>query len=150
MNNHWKEDVGTHQKINTPCSGTKEKPQRDVRRGTIMLQSHPISARDSCAVLSRFSHVRLFATPWTVAHQAFLSIGFSRQEYWSGLRSSWTRDRTIEPIALPWRLQTPGLGRLRPNYREGTQPHTSAENWIKDLLNMILPTKVRPTASPSR
>ena len=37
-----------------------------------------------------------------------------------------------------------------PNYREGTQPHTSAENWIKDLLNMILPTKVRPTASPSR
>ena len=32
-----------------------------------------------------FSHVRLFATPWTVAHQAPLSMGFSRQEYWSGL-----------------------------------------------------------------
>ena len=31
------------------------------------------------------SHVRLFATPWTVAHQAPLSMGFSRQEYWSGL-----------------------------------------------------------------
>ena len=29
--------------------------------------------------------VRLFATPWTVAHQAPLSMGFSRQEYWSGL-----------------------------------------------------------------
>ena len=29
--------------------------------------------------------VRLFATPWTVAHQAPLSVGFSRQEYWSGL-----------------------------------------------------------------
>ena len=29
--------------------------------------------------------VRLFATPWTVAHQAPPSIGFSRQEYWSGL-----------------------------------------------------------------
>ena len=26
-----------------------------------------------------------FATPWTVAHQAPLSMGFSRQEYWSGL-----------------------------------------------------------------
>ena len=26
-----------------------------------------------------------FATPWTVAHQALLSMGFSRQEYWSGL-----------------------------------------------------------------
>ena len=31
------------------------------------------------------SHVRLFATPWTVAHRAPLSMGFSRQEYWSGL-----------------------------------------------------------------
>ena len=31
------------------------------------------------------SCVRLFATPWTVAHQAPPSMGFSRQEYWSGL-----------------------------------------------------------------
>ena len=31
------------------------------------------------------SCVQLFATPWTVAHQAPLSMGFSRQEYWSGL-----------------------------------------------------------------
>ena len=31
--------------------------------------------------------VRLFATPWTVAHQAPLSMGFSRHEYWSGLPS---------------------------------------------------------------
>ena len=35
-----------------------------------------------CESLSR---VRLFVTPWTVAHQAPLSMGFSRQEYWSGL-----------------------------------------------------------------
>ena len=31
------------------------------------------------------SHVRLFATPWIVAYQASPSVGFSRQEYWSGL-----------------------------------------------------------------
>ena len=31
------------------------------------------------------SHVQLFATPWTVAYQAPLSMGFSRQEYCSGL-----------------------------------------------------------------
>ena len=31
------------------------------------------------------SRVRLFATPWTVAYQAPPSMGFSRQEYWSGL-----------------------------------------------------------------
>ena len=36
-------------------------------------------------VQSRFSHVQLFATPWTVACQAPLSMGFSRQEYWSEL-----------------------------------------------------------------
>ena len=36
-------------------------------------------------MLSRFSHVRLFATLWTVACQAPLSMGFCRQEYWSGL-----------------------------------------------------------------
>ena len=33
------------------------------------------------------SRVQLFATPWTVAHQAPPSMGFSRQEYWSGLPS---------------------------------------------------------------
>ena len=35
--------------------------------------------------MSLLSHVQLFATPWTVAHQAPLSIGFPRQEYQSGL-----------------------------------------------------------------
>ena len=36
-------------------------------------------------LLSHFSHVQLFVTLWTVAHQAPLSMGFSRQEYWSVL-----------------------------------------------------------------
>ena len=36
-------------------------------------------------MLSRFSHVQLFATPRTIACQDPLSVGFSRQEYWSGL-----------------------------------------------------------------
>ena len=36
-------------------------------------------------LLSRFSHVRLCATPETAAHQAPQSLGFSRQEHWSGL-----------------------------------------------------------------
>ena len=36
-------------------------------------------------MLSHFSCVQIFATPWTVARQASLSMGFSRQEYWSGL-----------------------------------------------------------------
>ena len=36
-------------------------------------------------MLSHFNCVQLFATLWTEAHQAPLSVGFSRQEYWSGL-----------------------------------------------------------------
>ena len=36
-------------------------------------------------MLSHFSHVQLFVTLWTVAHPAPVSMGFFRQEYWSGL-----------------------------------------------------------------
>ena len=36
-------------------------------------------------LLSRFSHIRLCATPETAAHKAPPSLGFSRQEHWSGL-----------------------------------------------------------------
>ena len=36
-------------------------------------------------MLSHFSCARLFVTMWTIARQAPLSMGFSRQEYWSGL-----------------------------------------------------------------
>ena len=43
-------------------------------------------------VLSCFSHAQLFAIPWTEAHQAPLSMGFSRQEYWSGLPCPPSRD----------------------------------------------------------
>ena len=40
---------------------------------------------NSMCMLSHFSRVQLSATQWTMAHQAPLSMGFSRQEYWSGL-----------------------------------------------------------------
>ena len=52
---------------------------------------------------SRFSNVRLSAIPWTVAHQAPLSVGFSRQEYWSGLPWPPPGDPSnpeIEPMSL--------------------------------------------------
>ena len=54
-------------------------------------------------VLSCFSHVWLFATLWTVTFQAPLSIGFSRQEYWSGLPCPPPGDLPhpgIEPVSL--------------------------------------------------
>ena len=42
-------------------------------------------SRQLLLLLSRFCHVRLVATPWTTAHQAPPSMGFSRQQYWSGV-----------------------------------------------------------------
>ena len=44
------------------------------------------------AAAKLLSRVQLCATPWTVAHQAPLSMGFSRQEYWSGLPFPSPRD----------------------------------------------------------
>ena len=49
-------------------------------------------------MLSGSSRVLLFANPWTIAHQAPLSIGFPRQEYWSGL-----------PFPSPGHLPDPGV-----------------------------------------
>ena len=48
--------------------------------------------------VNSLSRVQLFATPWTVAYQAPLSMGFSRQEYWSGL-----------PFPSPGDLPNPGI-----------------------------------------
>ena len=53
--------------------------------------------------LSHFSHVWLFVTLWTVAHQVPLSMEFSRQEYWSGLPCPPPRDVPnpgIQPMSL--------------------------------------------------
>ena len=46
------------------------------------------------------SHVRLFATLWTVAFQPPLSMGFSRQEYWRGLPQRYTEDRIEDFMTL--------------------------------------------------
>ena len=62
----------------------------------------------ACCVLSHFSRVRLLATPWTVAHQPPLSMGFSRQEYWSGLPGPPPRDLP-NPGMEPTSLMSPAL-----------------------------------------
>ena len=49
-------------------------------------------------MLSHFSYAQLFVAQWTVVHQALLSMGFSRQEYWSRL-----------PCPLPGYLPNPGI-----------------------------------------
>ena len=51
-----------------------------------------------CVCVQSLSHVQLFVTPWIAAHQVPLSMGFSRQEYWSGL-----------PFPPPGELLDPGI-----------------------------------------
>ena len=58
-------------------------------------QKMDMSGKTGVCVLSR---VRLFVTPWTVARQAPLSMGFSRREYWNGL-----------PFQSPGDLPKPGI-----------------------------------------
>ena len=67
-------------------------------------------------LLSRFSRVRLCATPETAAHQAPPSLGFSRQEHWSGLPFPSPRDLPhpgIEPNQTPHHLSCWDLGRTQ-------------------------------------
>ena len=45
-----------------------------------------------------FSRVRLLVTPWTAAYQALLSMGFARQEYWSGVPLPSPKDEYRDPI----------------------------------------------------
>ena len=63
------------------------------------------------ACIQSLSHVQLFATPWTVAHQNPMSMGFSRQEFWSGL-----------PFPSPGDLSDPGIKPGSPALQAGALP----------------------------
>ena len=57
-----------------------------IRKNKSHNMNHPLmSLLLLLLLLSHFSRVRLCATPWTAAYQASPSLGFSRQEHWSGL-----------------------------------------------------------------
>ena len=83
------------------------------------------------------SCVRLFATPWTVAYQAPPSMGFSRQECWSGL-----------PFPSPGDLPDPGIKPGSPALRADAlpseppgKPMTNLDNILKSR-DITVPTKV--------
>ena len=54
-------------------------------------------------LLCMLNRARLFETPWPIARQAPLSVGFSRQEYWNGL-----------PFSPPGDLPNPGIEPVSP------------------------------------
>ena len=67
------------------------------------------------------SPVRLYAIPWTVAHKAPLSMGFSRQEHWNGL-----------PFPSPGALPNPMIKPI-----EGTCPNIIMAIYNKSTANII-------------
>ena len=94
------------------------------------------SGKHACE--SHFSRVRLFATPWTVARRAPLSMGFSKQEYWNGLPCPPPRDLP-DPGVEPG---SPALGRF----------FTTSTTWETHIPASICqsqtPNLSLPTASP--
>ena len=66
---------------------------------------------DAIAFSNELSRVQLFATPWTAAYQAPPSMGFSRQEYWSGL-----------PFPTPGDLSDPGIESRSPALQADSSP----------------------------
>ena len=70
--------------------------------------SNPGNSLRCLCMLSDFSRVQLFATPWTLAHQGPLSMGFSRQEHWNGLPFPSLGDLP-DPGIKPRSLMSPGL-----------------------------------------
>ena len=75
-------------------------------------------------------HVRLFATPWTVAYQTPLSMGFSRQEYWSGL-----------PFPSPGDVPDPGIEPTCPALAGRfltAEPPGKPQVMVYSFLNLLL------------
>ena len=66
-----------------PAAGTGALGAADLGMAEALLEEVTINL--TVVKVKSFSRVRLFVIPWTVVYQASQSMGFSRQEYWSGL-----------------------------------------------------------------
>ena len=94
---------------------------------------------NACMHVQSLSHVRLFVTPWTIACKAPLTMGFSRQEYWSGL-----------PCPPPGDLPDPGIKPPSPALKvdlSSLSPQGSLGNYLipvrYNLLSLLLMFRIR-------
>jgi len=81
--------------------------------------------RQKWSEMKSLSHVQLFATPWTVAHQAPVSMVFSRQEYWNGL-----------PFPFPRDLPDLGIEPRSPTLQAALWATREAQNRQNQVLNL--------------
>ena len=106
-----------------PCANQRQRWNSSPKSSTWPMHE----ARKSkfhVVVVRSLSHVQLFVTPWTVARQAPLSRGISKQEYWSGL-----------PFSSPGDLPDPGTEPRSPALQAdslptklGGKPHMQRSN----------------------
>ena len=94
----------------------------------------------SLLLVSCFCHVRLFVTPETAAHQAPLSMGFSRQGYWSGL-----------PFPSPGDIPDPGIEPVCPALQADSllsEPQGKSSQFSNIKIQLLLGRKLRHTDPP--
>ena len=103
MQGLWNTGLGvkTWQSLHFPDN---QWPKRLWLLGILTYWHHDVKSVSfiNLCLLSRFSCVWLFATPWTIASQVPLSMGFAKQEYWSGLPLPFSGDlpdQGIKPVS---------------------------------------------------
>ena len=82
-------------------------------------QSLPANHQKPHVRQQSLSHARLYATPWTAAYRAPLSLGFSRQEYWSGM-----------PFPSPGDLPEPGIEPRSPAESQSSEGTNETSTFI--------------------
>ena len=114
-----------------------------------------------CVKVKLLSHVWLLATPWTAAYQAPLSMGFSRQEYWSGLllpsllfhhrgskcKSRKSRDTQNNQLIWPWstKWRREKADRVLPREHTGHSKNLRPTTWDDSTHahQLMISTKIR-------
>ena len=102
-----------------PSPGDLPNPGTESRSLTLQADALTSEPPGKGSEVKSLSHVQLFGTPWTIAHQAPPSMGFSRQEYWSGL-----------PFPSPGDLPDPDIeleSLVAPGYQVGSIPCEPSE-----------------------
>ena len=102
-----------------------------------MIDTHSVIFRNGACLLSRFSHVRLFVIPWTVARQASLSIGFSRQQHQSGLPFPSPGRKALGGIRFRWNPEGGALKvGLMPHQKRHLLPSPSWKDTVGTCLHV--------------
>ena len=148
-------DFSDHYFSNWLSINNKENPisktHKIITNGVMWIQWHPIFlcknytvSPDLTSCVQSLSHVLLIVTPWAVAHQASLSMGFSKQEYWSGLPFP-SPGGLPDPGIKPTSHSAPAIESVMPSVQhqlpESTQTHV---HWVGDAIQPS-----HPVSSPS-